>query len=116
MSSDPPSGRSGSEHRPGPDPRHGPRKGRGAGSNRSGRFESLGRESVDDGWGTLDEPAPPLRTRVEVDTSRTVLSRNQSPDVPFDRSVNPYRGCEHGCVYCYARPTQIGRASCRERV
>jgi len=83
----------------------GPRKGRGAASNASGRFESQQREAVDDGWGTLDEPAPPLRTRVEVDSARSVISYNSSPDVPFDRSINPYRGCEHGCVYCYARPT-----------
>ncbi len=83
----------------------GPRKGRGAASNRAGRFESLGREAVDDGWGTLDEAPPKLRTHIQVDTSRSVLSYNRSPDVPFDRSINPYRGCEHGCVYCYARPT-----------
>jgi len=81
------------------------RKGRGAASNRSGRYESLSRESFDDGWNTVDETIPPLRTRMEVDTSRTVISYNESPDVPFDRSINPYRGCEHGCVYCYARPT-----------
>ncbi|MCP5156762.1 MAG: PA0069 family radical SAM protein [Ectothiorhodospiraceae bacterium] len=85
--------------------RAGARKGRGATSNTSGRFESHAREVFDDGWGTADEPAPRLRTTVEVDHSRTVLSFNDSPDVPFDRSVNPYRGCEHGCVYCYARPT-----------
>jgi DNA repair photolyase len=81
------------------------RKGRGAASNRSGRYEPDSREVFDDGWNTIDEPLPPLRTRIEVDTSRTVISYNQSPDVPFDRSINPYRGCEHGCVYCYARPT-----------
>ena len=81
------------------------RKGRGAASNRSGRFESLGREAFDDGWGSADEAPAKLRTRVEVDSSRRVISYNESPDVPFDRSVNPYRGCEHGCVYCYARPT-----------
>ena len=82
-----------------------PLKGRGAASNASGRFEAQSREAVDDGWGTQDEPAPALRTRIEVDTSRSVISYNRSPDVPFDRSINPYRGCEHGCVYCYARPT-----------
>ena len=81
------------------------RKGRGAESNRSGRFEHLAREAVDDGWGSLDEEPSPLRTRIEVDTSRTVISRNTSPDLDFDRSINPYRGCEHGCAYCYARPT-----------
>ncbi len=82
-------------------------KGRGALSNRSGRFETHQRTLVDDGWGSLEaaarEPAP--RTRVENDASRGVIARNQSPDVPFDRSINPYRGCEHGCVYCFARPT-----------
>jgi DNA repair photolyase len=86
-------------------PRLDERKGRGAGSNRSGRFESLSREAADDGWGTTDEPPPKLRTRLERDASRRVISYNRSPDVPFDRSINPYRGCEHGCVYCYARPT-----------
>jgi DNA repair photolyase len=83
----------------------GPRKGRGAASNASGRFEAQHREAVDDGWGTQDEPPMPLRTRMEVDHARSVISYNASPDVPFDRSINPYRGCEHGCVYCYARPT-----------
>ncbi len=80
-------------------------KGRGAVSNRSGRFESRIRHAVDDGWaGDEDEP-PPLRTVVTEDASRTIITRNSSPDVPFDRSINPYRGCEHGCVYCFARPT-----------
>lgn len=82
-----------------------PRKGRGAVSNHSGRFEALAKEAVDDGWGTVDEELPPLRTTLTVDTARTIISRNTSPDVPFDQSINPYRGCEHGCVYCYARPT-----------
>ena len=81
------------------------RKGRGAVSNPDGRYEALRREAGDDGWGGLDEPLPPLRTTVGVDSSRTVISRNESPDLGFDRSINPYRGCEHGCVYCYARPT-----------
>lgn len=80
------------------------RKGRGAVSNRSGRFERESRVAVDDGWGPDDDP-PPLRTTVGVDSSRSVIARNSSPDVPFDRSINPYRGCEHGCVYCFARPT-----------
>jgi DNA repair photolyase len=76
-------------------------------SNRSGRFEATTRETVDDGWSEpgLDEPAAPLRTVVSTDASRTILARNTSPDVPFDRSINPYRGCEHGCVYCFARPS-----------
>jgi DNA repair photolyase len=81
-----------------------PRKGRGAVTNRTGRFERLAGEKVDDGWAP-DEDLPPLRTTVSVDASRTVIARNQSPDIPFDRSINPYRGCEHGCVYCFARPT-----------
>ena len=81
------------------------RKGRGAVSNRDGRYEATVREACDDGWGGLDEPPPPLRTVVGVDASRTVIARNRSPDLGFDRSINPYRGCEHGCVYCYARPT-----------
>ena len=80
-------------------------KGRGAGENSSGRFESLERESVDDGWGSLDEDEDRLKTTLSVDHSRTVISFNKSPDLPFDRSVNPYRGCEHGCIYCYARPS-----------
>ena len=82
--------------------------GRGALSNRSGRYESWSREIVDDGWGSLDESLDTLgsvATSLEVDTSRRVIARNDSPDVPFDRSINPYRGCEHGCIYCYARPT-----------
>ena len=81
------------------------RKGRGAASNRAGRYEPHGREAADDGWGALDEPQPPLRTTVAIDASRTIIARNTSPDVPFDRSINAYRGCEHGCVYCFARPT-----------
>jgi len=80
-------------------------KGRGSTANPSGRFEAWQREALDDGWQTGDEPAPPLRTRLERDPARSVISYNRSPDVPFDRSVNPYRGCEHGCVYCFARPT-----------
>jgi DNA repair photolyase len=80
------------------------RKGRGAGSNVPGRFERTQSESVDDGW-TAPDPPPRLATVVQPDRARTVITRNQSPDVPFDRSINPYRGCEHGCVYCFARPT-----------
>lgn len=78
-------------------------RGRGAVSNRSGRFEVEARVGFDDGW-DLDEALPPLRTEVAIDASRTVIARNTSPDIPFDRSINPYRGCEHGCVYCFARP------------
>jgi DNA repair photolyase len=85
-----------------------PRKGRGAVSNRSGRFEAHERVAVDDGWavpGTEEAEAPRLATRVIPDRSRSVIARNDSPDVPFERSINPYRGCEHGCVYCFARPS-----------
>ena len=81
------------------------RKGRGAVSNPDGRYEPTTRVALDDGWGGLDEALAPLRTTVAVDATRTIIARNDSPDVPFDRSINPYRGCEHGCVYCFARPT-----------
>jgi len=81
-----------------------PRKGRGAVTNPSGRFESERRHAVDDGW-DLDDDLPPLRTSVTDEACRTVISRNSSPDIPFEQSINPYRGCEHGCVYCFARPT-----------
>lgn len=81
-------------------------KGRGTATNRSGRFEAVSSHLVDDGWGTSpDEDMPPLRTTLSTDTSRTVIAYNRSPDLGFDRSINPYRGCEHGCVYCFARPT-----------
>ena len=80
-------------------------RGRGALSNREGRFEAEQSEWFDDGWGTADEELAPLRTQLIRDKSRTVLSSNVSPDIGFNRSLNPYRGCEHGCVYCYARPT-----------
>jgi DNA repair photolyase len=83
-------------------------KGRGATFNPKVRFESAAVDPFDDGWGSLaqaraDDPPPP--TEVMPDASRTVIARNTSPDIPFDRSINPYRGCEHGCVYCYARPS-----------
>jgi DNA repair photolyase len=81
------------------------RKGRGALSAPTGRFEARTIEAVDDGWGNLDEALPALNTTLEADRARSVIARNRSPDVPFDRSINPYRGCEHGCVYCFARPT-----------
>jgi len=80
-------------------------KGRGARTNRSGRFERESVEAFDDGWGTADEAPPPLRTVVVEETPRSIVTRNNSPDIGFDRSVNPYRGCEHGCIYCYARPS-----------
>ena len=84
-----------------------PKKGRGAVSNRPGRFEPGDRPREDDGWseGPGDEELPPLATTVTIDASRSAIAWNESPDVGFDRSVNPYRGCEHGCVYCFARPT-----------
>ena len=80
------------------------RRGRAAGINPSGRFEPLRREVFDDGWETLEE-LPPFKTEVQVEKPRSVITRNTSPDISFDRSINPYRGCEHGCVYCFARPT-----------
>ena len=80
-------------------------RGRGARSSPDNRYAEHSHELVDDGWGGLDQEAPPLRTTLTKDTSRTVISYNKSPDVGFDRSINPYRGCEHGCVYCFARPT-----------
>lgn len=80
------------------------RRGRGALTNESGRFEPQSRIRIEDGWDSEDI-APPLRTEVTRENARTIITRNTSPDVPFDRSINPYRGCEHGCVYCFARPT-----------
>ena len=80
------------------------RRGRAAGLNFTGRFEPVTRETFDDGWQTLEE-LPPFRTEVQVEKPRTIITRNESPDIPFDRSINPYRGCEHGCIYCFARPT-----------
>ena len=80
------------------------RRGRAAGINPAGRFESQERVAFDDGWHTLED-MPPFRTEVQVEKPRTVITRNDSPDIPFDRSINPYRGCEHGCIYCFARPT-----------
>lgn len=80
-------------------------KGRASRSNASSRFEQRQREAFDDGWGVApdaDQGAP--RTQVRVEQARSIISRNTSPDVPFDQSLNPYRGCEHGCIYCYARP------------
>jgi DNA repair photolyase len=80
-------------------------RGRGAKSNHSGRFESLQREDFDDGW--TEQDGQPVRIEVTLtpEKAKTILSRNDSPDIGFDRSINPYRGCEHGCIYCYARPS-----------
>jgi DNA repair photolyase len=80
------------------------RRGRGAQSNASGRYEPIARVVFDDGWQTLED-LPPFATTVTVDATRKIITRNESPDISFDRSINPYRGCEHGCVYCFARPT-----------
>jgi DNA repair photolyase len=86
-----------------------PRKGRGAVSNETGRFESEQRVAFDDGWGPpVDDPdygGGRVATTLSVDATRTIIARNDSPDIGFDRSINPYRGCEHGCIYCYARPS-----------
>ena len=80
------------------------RRGRGAGVNPSGRFEPFSRASFDDGWNSLEE-LPPFKTEVQVEKPKTIITRNSSPDISFDRSINPYRGCEHGCIYCFARPS-----------
>ena len=83
----------------------GAHKGRGAASNESGRFEAEQRAAFDDGWGSADAAPLPLDTTLTPDATRTIIARNDSPDIGFDRSINPYRGCEHGCIYCYARPS-----------
>ena len=105
-----------SQIRAAPDPRHAPeaiaerilpaelRRGRGALTNATGRFELLKREDFDDGW-TREEAPEPLATEVTWEKAKAIITRNESPDIGFDRSINPYRGCEHGCFYCYARPS-----------
>ena len=80
------------------------RRGRGAATNRPGRFETYDRLVIDDGWDIADEVTQ-IRTEVRLETARSIITYNKSPDLPFDRSINPYRGCEHGCVYCFARPS-----------
>jgi hypothetical protein len=84
-----------------------PLKARGAVGNPTGRYEPTASVRTDDGWpgGSDDDDVPPLRTTVQLDASRSVIARNRSPDVPFEQSINPYRGCEHGCIYCFARPS-----------
>jgi DNA repair photolyase len=83
-----------------------PRKGRGAVTNASSRFDSEQRVAFDDGWNSAEEEDEPrVATTLTVDATRTIIARNDSPDIGFDRSINPYRGCEHGCIYCYARPS-----------
>jgi DNA repair photolyase len=79
-------------------------RGRGATLNPDARYDGISRVEEDDGWGSLGA-LPPLRTEVAIEKARTIITRNQAPDISFDRSINPYRGCEHGCVYCYARPS-----------
>ena len=81
------------------------KKGRGAVSNLQGRYEVNGRESFDDGWLREEEERAPFKTQVTDEFAKSILSRNTSPDIPFNVSLNPYRGCEHGCIYCFARPT-----------
>src|SRR5260221_14533845 len=81
------------------------RKGRGATLNIEGRFEQQAREAFDDGWNTPEDELPKLQTTVTEEVAKSIISRNDSPDVPFTQSINPYRGCEHGCIYCYARPS-----------
>ena len=80
-------------------------KGRGAADNRRGRFERQGREAFDDGWVREGEEQRGPRTEVTLTQARSIISRNDSPDIPFTQSINPYQGCEHGCIYCYARPS-----------
>ncbi|MGR9052028.1 MAG: PA0069 family radical SAM protein [Gammaproteobacteria bacterium] len=84
---------------------NGSRKGRGITDNPAVRYHAENHEPIDDGWDNLEHEPPPLATEVTLETPRSLIARNRSPDVPFEQSINPYRGCEHGCSYCYARPT-----------
>jgi len=80
-------------------------RGRGAVSNQTGRYERHTRDAFDDGWDTIEDEIPRLETELLDETAKTIITFNNSPDINFDRTVNPYRGCEHGCIYCFARPT-----------
>ena len=82
-----------------------PKKGRGARTNATGRYEPVVHEEFDDGWTAEDETPAPLRTTLTPEHARKIITTNTSPDIGFDRSINPYKGCEHGCIYCYARPS-----------
>ena len=86
-----------------------PRKGRGVAINPEGRFECVEREAYDDGWAHDDNDERALKTQIIEETAASIITRNNSPDVPFTQSINPYQGCEHGCSYCYARPTHAYR-------
>ncbi|MDP1673095.1 MAG: radical SAM protein, partial [Burkholderiales bacterium] len=91
-----------------------PRKGRGAGVNPEGRFEKVEREAFDDGWSsdpnaTASGEERALKTVVTDERAKSIIARNESPDIPFTQSINPYQGCEHGCIYCYARPSHAYR-------
>lgn len=85
--------------------KHEVNKGRGATLQIEGRFEGTVRERVDDGWGALEEALPSFKTTVTAERAKSVIQRQNSPDLPFALSLNAYRGCEHGCIYCYARPS-----------
>jgi DNA repair photolyase len=87
-----------------------PRKGRGAGINPEGRFETARREEFDDGWNTADDDEPrALKTQITIEHAKSIIAHNDSPDVGFSQSLNPYSGCEHGCTYCFARPSHAYR-------
>ena len=96
---------------PGPGSGNAPKRGRGATFNPGNRFRDTMREAVDDGWAPAvpdtdaDEPPRQVRTTVAIQPARSIVTRNDSPDIPFTQSINPYQGCEHGCIYCYARPS-----------
>ena len=92
-----------------------PRKGRGAGINPEGRFEKEQREAFDDGWDKGEEELPPLKTIVTAERVSSIITRNNSPDIPFTQSINPYAGCEHGCIYCVDGDTPILMADGRTR-